>query len=57
MEKEKLEQLRKVFEVEIESIIENVKNMYSYFESKINSEEYITNKADQLICEVKIRIK
>lgn len=51
MKEEKLEQLRRVFEEEIRSIIlaASGKNIF-------NLNEYIKNKANQLVYEVKIRI-
>lgn len=56
MKKERLEQLRKIFKDEIEQIIENVKNMNTYFDNKTNLEEYAKNKSEGLVYEVKIRI-
>jgi hypothetical protein len=56
MQEEKLGQLKIIFEGEIENIIENVKNMNVYFDSETNLKEYATNKSNQLVHEVKIRI-
>ena len=50
MEKEKLEQLRTVFEKEIKII------RGSYFQNRNELNDYIKNKAAQLVYEVKIRI-
>ena len=56
MKEEKLEQLKTIFKDEIKNIIDNVKNMNTYFDSETNLKEYAANKADQLVYEVKIRI-
>jgi len=56
LKEEKLEQLKIIFEGEIENIIENVKNMNVYFDSETNLKEYAANKSNQLVHEVKIRI-
>jgi len=56
VKEEKLEQLKIIFEGEIENIIENVKNMNVYFDSETNLKEYAANKSNQLVHEVKIRI-
>ena len=56
MKEEKLEQLKTIFKDEIKNIINNAKNMNTYFDNKMNLEEYAMNKADQLVYEVKIRI-
>ena len=52
MKEEKLEQLRKVFEIIIKEIISNVKLRHTYFESN----DYIQRKASQLVYEVKVRM-
>ena len=52
MKEEKLEQLRKVFEITIKEIISNVKLRHAYFESN----DYIQRKASQLVYEVKVRM-
>jgi len=56
LKEEKLEQLKTIFKDEIEQIIDNVKNMNTYFDSETNLKEYAANKSDQLAYEVKIRI-
>ena len=56
MKEERLEQLKTIFEGEIENIIENVKNMTAYFDSETNLKEYAANKSNQLVYEVKVRI-
>ena len=56
MKEERLGQLKKIFKDEVENIIENVKNMTTYFDSEINLKEYAANKANQLVYEVKVRI-
>jgi len=56
LKEEKLEQLKTIFKDEIKNIIDNVKNMNTYFDSETNLKEYAANKADQLVYEVKIRI-
>ena len=52
MQEEKLEQLRKVFEITIKEIISNVKLRHAYFESN----DYIQRIVNNLVYEVKIRI-
>ena len=52
MKEEKLEQLRKVFEIIIKEIISNVKLRHAYFDSN----DYIQRKASQLVYEVKVRM-
>ena len=56
MKEERLGQLKKIFKGEVENIIENVKNMTTYFDSEINLKEYAANKANLLVYEVKVRI-
>ena len=59
MRKEKLEQLRKIFEEEIKSTVLTA-SQFSYVDMGVLSErtkESIKNKANQLVYEVKIRIK
>jgi len=56
MQEEKLAQLKTIFKEKIEKIIDNVKNMNTYFDSEKNLKEYAANKSDQLAYEVKIRI-
>ena len=56
MKEEKIEQLKTIFKDEIKNIIDNVKNMNTYFDSETNLKKYVKNKTDQFIYEVKIRI-
>jgi len=56
LKEEKIEQLKTIFKDEIKNIIDNVKNMNTYFDSETNLKKYVKNKTDQFIYEVKIRI-
>ena len=56
MQKEKLEQLRKIFEREIRGIANAYFKSYTYWHTPEELDQYIRDKASQLVYEVKIRM-